>query len=208
MSNGKVVDAQGASEKVTPTEIPITAQVDCAGGLWGRSTHIIINPVSQRVTHLVVKEKKAPHIERLVPFGGIAETADGLIRLRCSRDELVETRAFIEAEYIRESVPAYERVGDWYLPVTRRRIPHGELAVRRSARVYARDGCMGRVGGFLVSATDGHITHLVLCKGPPWGQKKVSIPASQIDRIGEDAIHLKLDKHGVKALLTTLVRWR
>ncbi len=45
------------------------------------------------------------------------------------------------------------------------RIPPGELAVRRGARVETTDGHAGRVDEFLVNPADGYITHLVLREG-------------------------------------------
>ena len=62
---------------------------------------------------------------------------------------------------------------------------------------------MGLWGGrneFLVNPTNGHITHLILREGHLWGQKDVTIPVSQIQRIEEDAVYLKLDKRHVAAL--------
>ena len=92
------------------------------------------------------------------------------------------------------------------ISVEHERIPPGELAVRRGARVEATDGHAGRVDEFLVHPTDGHITHLVLREGHLWGKKDVSIPVSQIDHIQEDAVYLKLDKHSVEALPSIPIR--
>lgn len=86
------------------------------------------------------------------------------------------------------------------LPLEHERIPPGELAVRRGAKVEASDGHVGRVTEFLVDPTDGHITHLVLREGHLWGSKDVTIPVSQIDRIEEDAVYVKLNKRGIEAL--------
>jgi hypothetical protein len=47
--------------------IPVDAGVECVDGVCGVSTHIIINPVTNKVTHLVVKQKGFPQIERMVP---------------------------------------------------------------------------------------------------------------------------------------------
>jgi hypothetical protein len=94
------------------------------------------------------------------------------------------------------------------IPITHQRIPHGELAVQRGARVEATDGHVGRVDEFLVDPVDTHITHLVLREGHLWGQKDVTIPVSHIDRIEEDTVYLKLDKHSVEALPAIPIRER
>ena len=92
------------------------------------------------------------------------------------------------------------------IPVAHERIPPGELAVRRGARVEATDGHAGRVDEFLVNPEDGYITHLVLREGHLWGQKEVTVPVSQIDHIEDNAVHLKLDKHSVEVLPSIPIR--
>ena len=42
-------------------EIPLQAQVECTDGLCGRSVYVLINPVTDQVTHLVVKEAVIRH---------------------------------------------------------------------------------------------------------------------------------------------------
>ncbi len=202
-------------------DIPMNAEVYCSDGLCGHSTYIIVNPVSQQVTHLVVKDKRAPHTERLVSVKLVTETTHDLVRLRCSREELDEMESFTETEYIREGIPDYERYGDTYLvwpyrvpDVTRtvavrhKRVPHGELAIQRGVRVHASDGRIGRVDEFLLDPQDGHITHLILREGHLWGQKDVTIPISEINRIEENKLYLKLNKRDVGKLPSIPVRRR
>ncbi len=197
-------------------DIPVNAEVHCADGLCGRSTYIILNPTTRRVTHLVVKEKRFPHTEYVVPIDYVVEATPQLIRLRCAGHELAMFEAFVETEFVSSDFPEY--TGDPYmkwpyvipqaetLPVEHERIPPGELAIRRGARVEATDGHVGRVDEFLVDPTNGYITHLVLREGHLWGQKDVTISVSQIDRIEEDSVYLKLDKHSIEMLPTIPVR--
>jgi len=88
-------------------------------------------------------------------------------------------------------------------------IPPGELAVRRGTRVEATDGPIGRVEEFVVEPADGPITHLVLRKGHPWGQKQVTIPVSEVARIAENVVHLKLNKWQIGTLpqVPVLRKW-
>jgi hypothetical protein len=194
-------------------DIPMNAEAYCSDGRCGHSTYIIVNPISRKVTHLVVKEKRAPHSERLVPVKLVTETTHDQVRLGCTQDELARMEPFAETEYIREGIPDYEQYEATYLvwpyrvpdvtqtvAVRHKRVPHGELAVRRGARVRASDGRIGRVDEFLVDPEDGHITHLILREGHIWGQKDVTIPISQIERIEENKVHLKLNKRDVGKL--------
>jgi sporulation protein YlmC with PRC-barrel domain len=205
-------------------DIPINVGVQCAGGLCGRLTYVVINPITRRVTHLVVREAETPHTERMVPVALVAETTPNLVRMGCTRDELAKMEPFIETEYIRtkgsgvEPLPVGYVPGEYvlwpyvvpeqteYVPVEHKRIPPGELAVRRGAHVEATDGRVGQVDEFLVDPSNGHITHLVLREGHLWGQKDVTIPVSQIQRIEENVVYLNLDKHSIEALPAIPIR--
>jgi sporulation protein YlmC with PRC-barrel domain len=197
-------------------DIPMNAQVYCNDRLCSRVTYVIIDATSKKVTHLVVRQKEAPHTERMIPIEWVSETSHDLIRLRCTTDELNRMQSFFRTEYVRHKMPDLElrramfHAGFRHLQVRKtitktisvrqRNIPLGELAVHRGAQVKATDGRVGRIDEFLVDPTDDHITHLVLREGHLWGRKDVTIPASQIDRIEGNVVHLKLDKHSVQEL--------
>jgi hypothetical protein len=199
-------------------DIPVNANVQCTDGPCGRSTYVILNPTTDQLTHLVVRQNQSPHAERLVPMDQVEEATPDLIRLRCTGHHLGEMELFIETEFVRVTVPDY--ASDSYIAwpyvipktVTRtvehEHIPPGELAVRRGARVEATDGHAGRVDEFLVNPSDGHITHLVLREGHLWGQKDVAIPVSEIGYIEEKTVYLKLDKNSIEALPTIPIHRR
>jgi sporulation protein YlmC with PRC-barrel domain len=199
-------------------DIPVDADVYCNNRVCGRCTHIVLNPVTEQVTHVVVQEKRLPQAERLVPIDHVIETNPQLIRLRCSEDELANMEEFAQTQFIPSTIPSYTGMSYtmWpyaihepiIVPVRHEHIPPGELAVRRGAWVEAADGHVGQVDEFLVDPASGHITHLVLCEGHLWGQKDVTIPVSQIDHIEEDTVYLKLDKQRIEALPTVPVRRR
>jgi sporulation protein YlmC with PRC-barrel domain len=204
--------------------IPVDTGVECTDGVCGTSTHVVINPISNKITHLVVKEKEFPHIERMVPIKWVTQTTSNLIQLKCTKEKFGHQETFTDTEYVKldpadlpsaaaapfpgtyfywpYSVPESER----YTPVEHERVPAGELAVRRGTQVEATDGHVGRVDEFLVDPKDEHITHLIMREGHLWGQKDVSIPLSAIKRIGENTVHLKLSKDEVGALPAIPIR--
>jgi sporulation protein YlmC with PRC-barrel domain len=202
-------------------DIPLNAEVHCADGVCGRSTYVIVNPVNEQVTHVVVREEWFPHDEHLVPLDLVIESTPDTIRLRCTKKDLVMQEPFTQVEYVAGDLAGfrYER-GDFMLwpynvpdegeviPVEIERVPLGELAVRRGTRVEATDGHVGRVDEFLVDAESEHITHLILREGHLWGQKDVTIPVSEIARVEEDTVYLKLTKEQIEALPTIPVRRR
>jgi uncharacterized protein YrrD len=200
-------------------EIPLNAQVECTDGVCGRSVYVLINPVIDQVTHLVVKEDTSFNTEYIVPVDLIAETITDTIQLRCSKAELEKMDPFNKTRHIGEKVHgenfAYSGMygmGSYYsLPyntpartvyesVEYQQIPPGELAVRRGTRVEATDGYVGHVDEFVVNPENDHITHLVMREGHLWGRKDVIIPLSAMGDTREDTVFLKLNKHQIESL--------
>ena len=46
----------------------IEAQIECLNGVSGRVVHVLINPFSEQITHLVIKEISTPSTEYIVPI--------------------------------------------------------------------------------------------------------------------------------------------
>ena len=216
-------------------DIPMKATVQCSDGLGGRSTYVIVNPLTEEVTHIVVKAKTPLQVERLVPVMFVKATTSERIQLSCSRHQLGRLRPFIEAEFVRVQAALLDSASSSYdkdeelmsLPFTSMELPHmhplyeedqellpeqyeaippGELVMNRGARVQATDGRVGRVDEFVVDPENMHITHVTMRQGHLWGEKEISIPVSEIARIAEDVVHLKLDKRQIKALPAVKVR--
>jgi sporulation protein YlmC with PRC-barrel domain len=203
-------------------EIPLNAQVKCTDGVCGHSEYVLIDPVADQVTHMVVKEDSSPNTEYIVPVDSVSETKGDSIRLRCSKAELEKMDPFIKTKFIEEKVPDkhFVFVGGgmgmgsyYYLPyvsaestvyesVELEQIPPGELAVRRGTHVEATDGFVGKVDEFVVNPKNGHITHLVMREGHLWGKKDVIIPLSAMGNTRDDTVFLKLDKHQIESLPT------
>jgi sporulation protein YlmC with PRC-barrel domain len=213
-------------------EIPLNAQVECTDGLCGHSTYVLINPVIDQVTHLVVKEDASPHTEYIVPVDYVTATIAETIQLRCSKAEFEKMDPFIKTTVIEEKMPnrnfiygggRYGIGSYYYIPYVtpdapemtiqvsaeHQQIPLGELAVRRGTRVEATDGYVGKVDEFVVDPKDNHITHLVMREGHLWGKKEVMIPVSAMGDTREDTVFLKIDKHQLETLPTFPVhrRW-
>jgi hypothetical protein len=208
-------------------EIPLNAQVECTDGVYGRSEYVLINPLLDHVTHLVVKADASPNTEYMVPVDFVTETVEDTIRLHCSKAELEKMDPFVQTEFVMESMPDYAAYrggvsgmsGYYYMPyataevmvpvsVEEKQIPPGELAVHRGTRVEATDGYVGRVDEFLVNPENGHITHMVMREGHLWGRKDVIIPLSAMGTTRDDTVLVNLDKQQIEALPTFPVRRR
>jgi sporulation protein YlmC with PRC-barrel domain len=204
-------------------EIPINAKVECIDGVCGHSAYVLINPVIDQVTHLVVKENSSPHTEFVVPVDFVTETIAGTIRIRCSRKDLQKMDPFIKTTFIEEKVPSnYLSYGRGYgnmlssnyywpyttnknsmqIPVENCQIPPGELAIHRGTRVEATDGYIGTVDEYVINPENNHITHLVMREGHLWGKKDVIVPLSAMGEIRENTVFLRIDKHQIELLPT------
>jgi sporulation protein YlmC with PRC-barrel domain len=200
-------------------EIPVEAQVICTDGNCGRSIGLLINPVFELVTHVVVKEEIPPEREYIVPVDLIFQTTSEMIQLTCSKAEFERLESFTKTEYIEEKMPIYYSgysetygLGTHFLwpyvspernvsvPVEHPQIPPGELIIRRGAKVEANDGPIGQIDEFMINPDNGHITHLVMREGHHWGKKDVIIPLSAIKEAHKDKVILKIDKHAVGSL--------
>lgn len=194
-------------------DIPIGVNVMCGTEVCGRSTYLVINPVNDEVTHIVVAEKAFPNIERLVPVGNILETSPTSIRIRGSVNDLKEMDSFMETDFIESGkveaefpyddpywVWPYGMYEETPMPLEYQHIPAGEVVIRRGAQVKAADGNVGKVDEFLVNPVNGRISHLVMREGHLWGAKDVTIPISEIEKIDDEVVSLKLDKQAISSL--------
>ena len=199
-------------------ELPLDVVVHCSDGRCGRSTYIILNPTTDQVTHLVVRERQPSRVERLVPVSWVSTSAAEVLVLGHTLEEFSQLEPFNQTEFIYTDLPYHATdpkltlLWPYVTPSKRvvdsqiRPIPPGQLAVRRGARVRATDGPVGRIDEFLVDAENCHITHLVLREGNLLGKKSITIPVSEIDHIEEKVVHLKIDKKAVKMMPTIKVK--
>jgi uncharacterized protein YrrD len=189
-------------------DIHIDAEVFCGGESCGEVTYVIIEPINDEVTHFVVKENSFPHIERLVSIKHIVKADLEKVVLDCTPEEFSKMENFVEYEFIRGISPIYGYgSGELWMPslsmmeLEHIQVPAGELAIHYGAKVFAKDGHIGKIDDFLIkSKNNGHITHIVLKEGHLWAAKNVTIPVSEIRKIDDEGIHLKLKKKEIEAL--------
>ena len=195
------------------TNIPINANVQCTDGPRGKSTHVIVNPVSHKVTHLAIHDKHLPdNPTRLVPVGKVAGVTSQQIKLNCTQAEVAQLSPFIVSNFIQESASgrAYA-AGEAYtsqyviddtaydsVPVEK--VPAGELALHSGMHIEASDGKVGKLDALVLDPKSGEITNLLMRHGHLWGKKDIAIPLSATDFSDGDTVYLKLDKAAVKAL--------
>ena len=201
-------------------DLPLNAEVYASDGFVGLSTYVVVNPIYHQMTHMVVQSNLPPLHEYLVPVEQVQETTPHLIKLKCSQEEFAKMELFVYEEYIPTEIPGQlswpycvplpgviPEMED-YILVEHQNIPRSELAVRRGARVEATDGYIGQVDELLINSTNLQVTHLVLLERHVLKKREITIPISQIERVDENTIYLKLDRQSIEELPTTPIqRW-
>jgi sporulation protein YlmC with PRC-barrel domain len=194
--------------------ITIGAQASCTDGECGEVVRVVVDPVAQAVTHIVVEPHHQRSRGRLVPVGLVDATA-GEVRIQCTMTEFEALDPAEETNFVQGTTSyaaygpkqaifwpyygkggRYGRRGD---EVTEDSVPVGEVQVRRDDRVHATDGGIGRVQGLVIDRDNHHVTHVLLQEGHLWGRKEVAIPISAVTK-ATYGIQLNLTKQQVEDL--------
>jgi sporulation protein YlmC with PRC-barrel domain len=200
-------------------DIPIDAVIECTNGPAGRSTAIILDPIKDQVTHVVVREPGLLGVEYMAPIDFVIESTPHVIRLRCTSEELTHMPPFISTHFI-PPVPGLVGsygMGTMFWPYVglqsgiavdqENTLPEG-LAIHRGSHVHATDGHIGEVEEFLINPADSGITHVVLREGHFWDRQNVTIPIKNIDHIDDDIVYLTLNKQQIEKLPAIAVQRR
>jgi sporulation protein YlmC with PRC-barrel domain len=202
-------------------DIALDVEVSCIDGVAGHCAAVVLDPVTKVVSQIVVKPNRHGHEQVVVPLDFITHGSVKQIGLRCTLDEFGKLNPFVKTlgtgEKGLDEVDAQALAGaephsgigfqDFGFAgaghsemVQQEAIPDNELAVRAGTPVHATDGHVGQVDRFFVRQDSGEIMQLVLLEKHLLSKKDFVIPVEQIDRIGEDAVHLKLSKQAVEQL--------
>jgi sporulation protein YlmC with PRC-barrel domain len=182
-------------------QFTIGTGVSCSNGAVGRVSRVIVDPLAQKVTHLVVEPEHRRDLGRLVPLDLVDGTA-GEIRLHCTKAEFEQLEHALETRFVpaTSGYAGYGYSADEvsYWPhhglgggrgagtgtpaqmVSTDTVPLGEVEVCPGDRVHATDGHIGRVQGLVIDRSSGHVTHVLLQEGHLWGRKEVAIPISAV----------------------------
>lgn len=200
-------------------DIPIHAHVTCSDGLVGKSSYIVVDLITERVTHFVVKTKELDGLY-LVPLEMVADTDRSNIYLNCTKEDVYALRPFEESffngfdSYNRTPplpTPGVDRKSTLYHPyrtadaTTQDASTYSsvvELAVNKGAMVLATDARVGEVDELVIDSATHRVTHLVLRQHHLFKDKAITIPVSAIEKAEVDTVFLKIDKEAVEALPT------
>jgi sporulation protein YlmC with PRC-barrel domain len=197
------------------TDIPLDAKVFCSDGEAGKTTAVIIDPIKQKITHVVVNHN---YEDLIVPLEKIIKNTPDSITLSCTTTELSQMPSFTEVHYL-DGGGYYPDYADavWAspyvtaypaedMPIIEEMLPAGELAIHRGDPVLATDGQVGHVEEFIVDAESGHITHLVLRSGHFWGKHDVTISLKNVEKVEEGLVYLNVNKNTVEKFPSVKVK--
>src|ERR1039458_7408942 len=200
------------------TKFEIRANPNCTDGPCGQVRCVVVDPVAQEVTHLVIEARHLEGLGRLVPLGLIDVTGNE-VSLKCDLATFEKLKMAEEIQFMPGSVgyATYEPKDTLTLPyyglgltaatardkaaqsVTHDKLPPGEVAVHRGDRVHATDGEIGLVQGLVIERETHHVTHVLLQEGHLWGRKEVALPIGAVTGLG-DGIQLNIGKSEVRDL--------
>lgn len=204
-------------------DISIHTEVRCQDGLVGKSTHIIVDLVTEQVTHIVLKAKEDGH-EYLVPLEKIRTADREAILLDCYKDEISELTSFHEIYFNgydsysgTPPLPSASMGANYTLYHPYRTSETGvdeaplhpstvQLAVNKGAEVLATDGRVGKVDELVINPETHQVTHLVLRQHHLMKRLAITIPVTEIERAEVNTIILKISKKKVAALPTVTLK--
>jgi sporulation protein YlmC with PRC-barrel domain len=205
------------------TQFMIGVDAICSDGVCGEVSRVVVDPVAEAITHLVVEPKHRQGLGKLVPLDLVDATPDE-VRIRCTTAEFEQLDSAEETQFLPGSSnysgygPGQALSWPYYglgggigmvgssglggtIPQTviYETLPLGEVTVRRGEHVHATDGDIGQVQGLVINAHNHHVTHVLLQEGHLWGRKEVAIPIGAVTGV-DDGIRLNITKQEVQDL--------
>jgi uncharacterized protein YrrD len=195
----------------------------------GTVNRVVIDPLTDEVTHLVVSKGWLFVTEKVVPIHLIEEAIEDRVELTLIEDlemlPVLKERHFLTV-YGTEETP-YERPVVWYPPLgtawwrpagylhypapfgyseppyvvqTEKNIPPGTVAMKEGAEVVASDGeSVGEVARVFADSYSGRVTHVIISQGLLQQEEKL-VPTTWVVGIQEDQVHLAVRSQAIEDL--------
>lgn len=190
----------------------------------GTLERVVVNPATNVITDVVVRTGGlfSPE-EKVVPVELIVETSENKILLHEAAGDLKGFPAFEEDRIVNETgnrdgssdgslpsiavgypvtaAPVMQVSGEKIITRKEQNIPEGTVALKEGAAVLsADDKHVGKVERVLVEPLMDQITHFVISSGLFAKESKL-IPIRWVMRVGEDAVHLRVEKSDIENLV-------
>jgi uncharacterized protein YrrD len=193
----------------------------------GSLERVVLNPETRVVTDIVVRtgtlfNKKA----KVVPVDFVVETTENQIVLRDEAGELKSFPPFEERHIVDkkgemdqplQNVPPVvygtpglgpmivQAPGEQFVTQIEQNIPDGTVAMKEGAKVISADGKpVGKVERVLADSSVDQVTHLLISAGT-FNKEKKLIPIKWVMTVGEDDVHLRVNKESIEELADTSI---
>lgn len=207
-------------------KIPLKAKVICKDGEYGSIKELLIDPVKEKATHVVI-ENKHNSLQVIVPIEEIDYSSDSVITLEKTAKEVDRYPAFLVREFIQ--VPNVEKdvlywgvdpimnhtytmfpyvmhEGKPSVEVSREDIPEGEFKLKKGMEVVDSKGKkLGKIDELIVDKNNELITHIVMRTGHLFGSKEVAVPSINIDTYAKESVTLSIGDEEVNQLPEVMI---
>ncbi len=199
------------------------------GDKVGEIERVVIDPVTDEITHVVVEKGFLFTTDKVVPIDLIANTTGGRVALRRGVKDLESLPDFQKQHYVAAGAypSGYVPPLHWYPPVgsrwwgypaslpypytmgypappfviqTERNIPEGTVPLKEGAEVIGSDGeHVGDVERVFADPQSERATHLVIAEGLLLKERTL-VPTTWVRSVQEDEVHLVVDAEFLDAL--------
>lgn len=181
----------------------------------GHLERVVVDPMTQELTHLVVRQGLWLGELKLVPISAVDEALEDQITLDLETDAVRALPPFEQEREVRvdgiprsDLAPGLGGLLDGYgaptvhrlITRTELNIPEGTVAVKEGARIITADGRQeGALECIAIEPSTRQITHLQITKGLLHRERRL-IPSAWVVILGEDQIHLSVDHKTLAAV--------
>ena len=191
-------------------DFPIDVNVFCVDGQYGKTTAVVVDPDTERVSFVAVSDPERMYTEYLVPVSKISGVENTKIKVNCTKADVEKMDKFSEAEFLDIPYYGYDSLEGMTDPIAniyrKEKVLKDSVVISKGMAIEATDGFVGNIDELVIDRESGAITHLVMRTGHIWGSTEISIPVSQIKEIDSLAVYLDRDKNSIETLPAVQIR--
>ncbi|MBN2616861.1 MAG: hypothetical protein JXR64_00970 [Spirochaetales bacterium] len=208
-------------------KIPLKAKVICKDGEYGSVKELLIDPVKEKVTHLVIENKHNGTLI-VIPKEIMDYTTDSVVTIDKTAKEIDSYPKFLIHEFIK--VPASDTEfaywgadptmthsytmfpyvihnGNPVIEVTKEDVPKGEMKLKRGMSVKDLDGKkLGNIDELIIDPVTGFITHLVMRQGHLYGSRDIAVPNMDIYSFDKECVVLSIKQDEIQNMPEVIIK--
>ncbi|MCL5256645.1 MAG: PRC-barrel domain-containing protein [Chloroflexi bacterium] len=202
-------------------DFAVGSEVECTDGQGGHLERIVMDPESERITHLVIRLGWFAPRDVVVPLDKVTKVDERTVYLSISKAELEGMPGFLEEHFVSPSrdwnpPPNYPRQtvlwlttpvdfeGDEYnlfgtgfaeyqplFVEETENVPAGSVVIAKGMAVEATDGEVGHVTEVVTAPNSINVQSLIV-HSELGDHENRQIPVDQLDRVEEDRLFLRI----------------